>query len=121
MTDNELLENFFQPAREQQLSDDGFTERVMMQLPKVQARRQKAWRLSHLWTLFCVVLGLVVLFVFVGWQTLFTDIMVSLRTLPVDYHPSALLVALLGLCWLFIAEMLQRVRQISSTLVSWEV
>ena len=36
MTDNELLDSFFQPARQQQIADNGFTERVMDSLPEWQ-------------------------------------------------------------------------------------
>ena len=63
MTDEELVRQAFLKARRLQLADDGFTERVMQQLPAHDATRR-----SRLWTLFCVT-AFVVLFVCLGgWQ-----------------------------------------------------
>ena len=49
-----------------QIEDNGFTERVMQHLP--DETFAKAHRLSTLWTLFCVIVGAVLFFVFGGWQ-----------------------------------------------------
>lgn len=63
MTDNELVEKLFKDIRQMEMPDDGFTERVMRQIPDV-----KAQTLSRLWTTCCIVIG-VVLFVLVrGWE-----------------------------------------------------
>ena len=66
--DNIMIEEFFIQAAQQQIEDNGFTERVMMNLPDSSAER--AHHLSRLWTLFCGVVGVVLFFVFGGWQIL---------------------------------------------------
>ena len=63
MTDNELLEQLFQPMKEMQLADDGFTDRVMKQLPQ-----RDVWRLSRLWTVFCVVVAVMLFVLLRGWE-----------------------------------------------------
>ena len=66
--DNIMIEEFFKQAAQQQIEDNGFTERVMMNLPETSAERVR--RLSRLWTIFCGVVGVVLFFVFGGWQIL---------------------------------------------------
>ena len=67
MTDNnQLLEDFFKQAAQQQIEDNGFTERVMQNLPKTNTVR----RLSRLWSLFCILVGAGLFFAFGGWQVL---------------------------------------------------
>lgn len=66
--DNLLLEDFFKQAAQQQIEDNGFTKRVMENLPVSQ--QEKAHRMSLLWTAFCVVLGVVLFFLAGGWQML---------------------------------------------------
>lgn len=66
--DNLLLEDFFKQAAQQQIEDNGFTKRVMENLPVSQ--QEKAHRLSLLWTAFCVALGVVLFFLAGGWQML---------------------------------------------------
>ena len=66
--DNIMIEEFFKQAAQQQIEDNGFTERVMQSLPK--QKLLTARRLSQLWTLFCVVVGVGLFFVFGGWQIL---------------------------------------------------
>ena len=51
--DNIILEDFFKQAAQQQIEDNGFTERVMQNLPKTNTVR----RLSRLWSLFCILVG----------------------------------------------------------------
>ena len=75
--DNVLIEDFFKQAAAQQIEDNGFTERVMMNLPESQV--EKAHRLSLLWTVFCVVMSVVLFFVFGGWQALKASIMVAVQ------------------------------------------
>ena len=53
--DNIMIEDFFKQAAMQQIEDNGFTERVMMNLPEVKV--DKVRRLSRLWTWFCVTLN----------------------------------------------------------------
>ena len=64
--DNIMIEEFFKQAAKQQIEDNGFTERVMMNLPETSAERVR--RLSRLWTIFCGVVGVVLFFVLGGWQ-----------------------------------------------------
>ena len=63
---NDLAE-IFKQAAQQQVEDNGFTERVMQNLPTgtVTARR-----LSNLWSLFCILVGLGLFFAFGGLQVL---------------------------------------------------
>ena len=69
MTDNnQILEDFFKQAAQQQIEDNGFTERVMQQLPDV--RTDNVRRLSRLWSLFCILVGVGLFFAFGGWQVL---------------------------------------------------
>ena len=69
MTDNnQILEDFFKQAAQQQIEDNGFTERVMQQLP--DARTDNVRRLSRLWSLFCILVGVGLFFAFGGWQVL---------------------------------------------------
>ena len=75
--DNVLIEQFFKQAAEQQIEDNGFTKRVMESLPESQV--EKAHRLSLLWTVFCVVMSVVLFFVFGGWQALKASIMVAVQ------------------------------------------
>ena len=75
--DNVLIEQFFKQAAEQQIEDNGFTKRVMESLPESQV--EKAHRLSLLWTVFCVVMSVVLFFIFGGWQALKASIMVAVQ------------------------------------------
>ena len=66
--DNILIEDFFKQAAQQQIEDNGFTERVMQSLPDTQMETVR--RLSRLWTVFCVLSGVLLFFLFGGWQLL---------------------------------------------------
>ena len=109
MTDNELLDSFFQPARQQQIADNGFTERVMDSLPEWQQSRSMT-RLSQLWTTFCVLFAAVLFFRFVGWQSLFVDLFVFVRTVPVNYDFTTLLLSLMVISWFGIGAVAHRAR-----------
>ena len=80
MNDNEniLIESFFKEAAQQQIEDNGFTERVMANLPAGEVNL--AHRLTRLWTWFCVVMGVVLFFLFNGWDSLKTSINMLLST-----------------------------------------
>ena len=64
--DNIMIEEFFKQAAQQQIEDNGFTERVMMNLPETKTDNVR--RLSRLWTWFCVIIGLGMFFAFGGLQ-----------------------------------------------------
>ena len=68
MTDKDdiMIAELFKQAAHQQIEDNGFTERVMMNLPETKADNVR--RLSRLWTWFCVIIGLGVFFAFGGLQ-----------------------------------------------------
>ena len=80
--DNDLLlQQFFRDAAQQQIADDGFTERVMQQLPQTRCNLQ---RFNRVWTLFCVGVFLVLFVWFRGWELLAIHFEVLLRTLSVE-------------------------------------
>ena len=66
--DNIMIEDFFKQAAQQQIEDNGFTERVMQQLP--ETNQVTVRRLSRLWSLFCILVGIGLFFAFGGWQVL---------------------------------------------------
>lgn len=57
-----LLEQFFMAARNEELPDNGFTQRVMLMLT------ERERRLSRLWTAVCVMAATVVFTLIGGWQ-----------------------------------------------------
>ena len=63
---NDLAE-IFKQAAQQQIEDNGFTERVMQNLPE---KAVSVRRLSRLWSLFCILVGIGLFFAFGGWQVL---------------------------------------------------
>ena len=81
MTDKEniMIEAHFKQAAQQQIEDNGFTERVMKNLP--DRKLDVARRLSQLWTLFCLVVAGVLFFVFGGWQVVTGLFYASLRVM----------------------------------------
>ena len=62
-----MLKQFFADAAKQTIEDNGFTERVMMNLPETDMAESRVRRLSHLWTLFCVVVALIAFWLAKGW------------------------------------------------------
>lgn len=64
--DNErLLQQFFSEAAQQQIADNGFTHRVMQQLPA-----RSGW-VARLWTPCCIATFMVLFIKFRGWELLF--------------------------------------------------
>ena len=81
--ENKLIEDFFKQAAQQQIEDNGFTERVMEAIGNEQWKidngqwaRGKGKLLSMLWTWFCIAVSLVLFFVFNGWEMLKASLMV---------------------------------------------
>ncbi len=82
--ENKLIEDLFKQAAQQQIEDNGFTERVMEAIGNGQltarpegalaterdARMDHGKLLSMLWTWFCIAVSLVLFFVFNGWDML---------------------------------------------------
>ena len=74
--DNKLIEDFFKQAAQQQIEDNGFTERVMEAIGNGQLKMDNGQLLSVLWTWFCIAVSLVLFFVFNGWEMLKASLMV---------------------------------------------
>jgi hypothetical protein len=85
---DELLEQFFQPAKNIQIEDNGFTNRVMKELP------DRALRLSQWWTLFCILLGVVAFVVFRGWEPIMVGLLTLLKTNFGELQPIPFFVAM---------------------------
>ena len=82
--ENKLIEDLFKQAAQQQIEDNGFTDRVMEAIGNGQltarpegalaterdARMDHGKLLSMLWTWFCIAVSLVLFFVFNGWDML---------------------------------------------------
>ena len=81
MTDKDhiMIEEFFKQAAQQQIEDNGFTERVMQSLP--DRKDHVVRRLSQLWTLFCIAVAGVLFFLFGGWQVVTGLFFASLRVI----------------------------------------
>jgi len=95
MEDNErLLQQFFSEAANQQIDDNGFTERVMNRLSS-----RINW-FNRLWTFFCVTVFVVLFVVFRGWELLAVHFEVMLRTMaaqPFSINLSMLFSVVFGL------------------------
>ena len=74
--ENKLIEDLFKQAARQQIEDNGFTERVMAQVERVDQTSLVPHRLSMLWTWFCIAVSLVLFFVFNGWEMLKASLIV---------------------------------------------
>lgn len=111
-TDNEqLLRSFFSEAQSQQIADDGFTQRVMHQLPAAHSPRLSAAALSRLWTVFCCLVFVVLFVVFRGWELLAVQVEVTLRTLAAtsfSINPLMLATVLFGLLFVGVGEAVSR-------------
>ena len=75
--DNMMIEAFFKQAAQQQIEDNGFTERVMRNLP--DRKLEVVRKLSQLWTLFCMAVAGVLFFVLGGWQVVTALFYATLR------------------------------------------
>ena len=63
-----LLKQFFAEASQQQIADDGFTERVMARLPERRACGVQC--LARMWTLFCLLVAVGISWIVSGWDLL---------------------------------------------------
>ena len=120
--DNIMIEEFFKQAAQQQIEDNGFTERVMMNLPETSQERVR--RLSRLWTIFCGIVGVVLFFLLGGWQIvqglfygglrmLFGWLEVMMVTAPTAEIPVNPWVVLLALAFVLIFLPYQTYRKLS--------
>ena len=122
-----LLKQLFADAAKQTIEDNGFTERVMMNLPETNIAESRVRTLSHLWTLFCVGVALIAFWLAKGWpiiesvysggkHMLINAIEVFLMTAPtteININPW-LVVLLLGFVLIFLPY--QTYRKLSATL-----
>ena len=106
--ENKLIEDLFKQAAQQQIEDNGFTEKVMEAIGNGQLKMDNGQLLSVLWTWFCIAVSLVLFFVFNGWEMLkaslhvlyasiLTSFEVFLTTAPTaefDLNPWMILLAL---------------------------
>ncbi len=74
-----MIEDFFKQAAQQQIEDNGFTERVMASLPSTASSRER--RMSRLWTWFCLAVGALLFFAFDGWEVLKVNMRMLLSAL----------------------------------------
>lgn len=127
MTDKDdiLIADFFKQAAQQQIADNGFTERVMRSLPDRQVEQVR--RLSRLWTWFCILLGTGLFFALGGMQILkmaamgvarmiLTTIEVFVVTAPTAEIPVNPWVILLLLAFVLVYLPYQTGRKLSSVL-----
>ena len=79
MTDNNdlLIEKFFKQAAQQQIEDNGFTDRVM---ERVAQTKPSTRRMSILWTWSCVFIALALFILLGGWESLKVTMMVWMTT-----------------------------------------
>ena len=122
-----LLKQLFEEAAKQTIEDNGFTERVMMNLPETDLAESRVRTLSHLWTLFCVGVALIAFWLAKGWpvlegllsggkQMLINTIEVFMMTAPtteININPW-LVVLLLAFVLIFLPY--QTYRKLSATL-----
>ena len=126
-----LLKQLFEEASRQTIEDNGFTERVMMNLPEIgvdQSREEiKVRKLSQMWTVFCVAIALIAFWAAKGWpvlegflsggkQMLINTLEVFLMTAPTTEISINPLVVLLLLAFVLIFLPYQTFRKLSATL-----
>ena len=112
MTDNELLEKFFRPARQMDIADNGFTDRVMEQIAAQDVRQTAfdASRLSRLWTVFCVIVGVVLFVLMRGWEPIIYGLMMLINTPPTQQQMLTLFVSVVVVGLLAIGDIIGRER-----------
>ena len=104
MTDNELLQQFFQAARQTELPDNGFTERVMQQLPS--SSRSSSLLKSRLWTVSCIVIAVTLFVLLRGWQLVAYCLMMMLNTPPTNQQLLTMLFSLVVAGMLIVGEVM---------------
>ena len=120
-----MLKQLFSEAAQQQIEDNGFTERVMANLPERSGYSVRT--LSRLWTMFWLIIGGLIFWLARGWpilegflsggkQMLMTTIEVFLLTAPtteIQLNPWVV-VLLAGFVLIFLPY--QTFRKLSATL-----
>ena len=106
---NYLRQNGYDRRAQQQIADNGFTERVMQRLPQHTSLAARRTLLTRLWTASCIVVFAVLFVVFHGWELLTIQFEVMLQTLSVQTFSVNLLMAatvLFGLLFVGVGEVI---------------
>lgn len=104
-----LLQQFFSEAAQQTIADNGFTERVMSQLPV------RVKHFTRIWTACCILIAAVLFTMFHGWELLMVQLEVFLRTTmaePPQVNPLMVGFALFSLLVIGVYEVLSYERVI---------
>ena len=126
--DNLLIEDFFKQAAQQQIEDNGFTEKVMAKI--AESERQPSAVARHwslLWTWFCVIVALAMFFIMGGWESLkatmmvwmttaLTSLEVLITTAPTTELPVNPVVVFLLVAFVLVYLPYQTARKLSATL-----
>ena len=105
-----LLQQFFSDAAQQTIADNGFTERVMSQLPPANVKR-----FTRIWTVCCILVAAVLFTLFHGWELLLVQMEVFLRTMivePPQINPVMVVLTLFSLLMIGVYEVLSYERVI---------
>ena len=126
MTDNNdlLIEKFFKQAAQQQIEDNGFTDRVM---ERVAQTKPSTRRMSILWTWSCVFIALALFILLGGWESLkatmmvwmttaLTSLEVLITTAPTTELPVNPVVVFLLVAFVLVYLPYQTARKLSATL-----
>ena len=106
MTDNEMLEHLFRPMKEMKVADNGFTERVMKQLP-----RRDVWQISRLWTAFCIAIAVVLFVLLRGWELIAYGLLMMMNNIDVAKSNLLIVTLLAGVLGLvFLSDVVRRER-----------
>jgi hypothetical protein len=106
MTDNEMLEQMFRPMKEMKVADNGFTERVMKQLP-----RRDVWQISRLWTAFCIAIAVVLFVLLRGWELIAYGLLMMMNNIDVAKSNLLIVTVLAGVLGLvFLSDVVRRER-----------
>jgi hypothetical protein len=120
-----MLKQLFSEAAQQQIEDNGFTDRVMANLPERSGYSVRT--LSRLWTMFCLIIGMLAFWLASGYsalegflsgakQMLITTIEVFLATAPTTEIQINPWVVVLLLVFVLIFLPYQTFRKLSATL-----
>lgn len=101
-----MLEQLFRPMKEMKVADNGFTERVMQQLP-----RRDVWHLSRMWTAFCLTVAVVLFVLLRGWELMAYGLLMMMNNMAVT-KSNLVVVMVLALAFGLIAlsDMVRRER-----------
>ena len=84
--ENKLIEDLFKQAAQQQIEDNGFTDRVMASIETGNWKVENERMLSKLWTWFCIAVSLVLFFMFNGWEMLKTSLHVLYASILTSFE-----------------------------------